>query len=330
VNIENRIALNKQTRKIQPYSVSDGEYVTLVEFSLEAARLLDRSYRPTFVWSEKTTERFPNESEITRFNLGEKPAVIEIIHRKAYEPGVDVHAEDDISLVCNGLPEDVILKLHVLRRHPNPRFIEMCVSGPQTEVEAIVEEFENRFRNEHIPEEKQLEYFLRTAKAASAVHAWRAAELNAQQVFKHDSNNPAALMYLGIAKAAQGYEPEGENQLLASLTLDPKNAEAYYNLGLIVMEQARCIFASEAFKKGLTIDSTNHSLLYRLGQALERLGNLNEAIETYHRALDHRPNPKERWVPIESDFTEETKESIRRVQSAIRNSQSHSDLECAD
>ncbi|MGY5853776.1 MAG: hypothetical protein RTU92_09440 [Candidatus Thorarchaeota archaeon] len=41
-----RFTLIQQTWKIQPYSASDDDYVILVEFALEAAQLLDRSYKP--------------------------------------------------------------------------------------------------------------------------------------------------------------------------------------------------------------------------------------------------------------------------------------------
>jgi tetratricopeptide (TPR) repeat protein len=322
--IHNRITLNQQTRRIQPYSVSDGEYVTLVEFVLEAARTLDLSFNPTRVWSERSTEYIPNESEITRFSLGEKPLLVEIIYRKLYEHGVDPHQEDT-AVVCKGLKEGLSLELCTVRSQSKPRFIEIRVSGPQSELDLILKEFERRFRDEHIPQEKQPEYFLRIAEAATSVGAWRVVELNAQEVFKYDPNSTMALMYLGVARAEQGFEPEGENQLLASLTLDPRNAQAYYHLGLIVMRQGRCILASNAFRKGLTLDPSSHPLHYRLGQALERLGNLDEALESYGQALRYRPEIGQEWVHIESDFTKQAIESIDRVKVGITNLQSCND-----
>jgi tetratricopeptide (TPR) repeat protein len=306
--------------------VLDGEYVTLVEFVLEAARTLDLSFNPKRVWSEKSTECIPNESETTRFSLGEKPFLVEIIYRKSYRHGVDSH-EEDTAVVCQGLKEGLSLELCTVRSHSEPRFIEIRVSGNQSDLDLVLKEFEKRFRNEHIPHEKQPEYSLRIAEAASLIGAWRIAELNAQEVFKYDPNNTVALMYLGVAGAEQGFEPEGENQLLASLTLDPKNAQAYYYLGVIVMRQARCILASNAFQKGLTINPTSHPLHYRLGQALERLGNLDEALESYNQALRYRPDMSKGWVHIESDFTKEAMESIDRVKAGIASPQSCNDAQ---
>jgi tetratricopeptide (TPR) repeat protein len=322
--------LSEKTKRIQPYSVSDGEYVTLVEFALEAVRFLDRSYKPQNIWSERAIKCIPSESETTQFNLGEESIHVEVIYRIGYEPGTDIHVEDEVSVICMGLPIGTGLKLRVLRQDPNPRFIEIEVSGSQHGVEMILREFGNRFGSEHIPEEKHLEYLLRSAKAASAIGAWRMTESCAQRALQHDQNNPEALMYLGAAKAAQGFEPEGENQLLASLVFNPSNAETYYNLGLIVMKQGRCILASEAFKRSLAIESNNHAFLYRLGQSLERLGDLEGALKMYQQAIQHHPDPELSWIHLGLDLLEEIEESIQRVQSAIRDSSQSENIPCAD
>lgn len=139
--------------------------------------------------------------------------------------------------------------------------------------------------------------------------AWRTADLKIHEYLKHEPNDPDAMMYLGISRAAQGFEPEGEHLLLASLTFNPRNKEAYYHLGIIVMEQGRCILASEAFRKGLSIDSTSHALLYQLGRALERLNNIEESLDAYQQALNHGPNIEKSG----DDFTSETKKAIKRL-----------------
>jgi aspartate beta-hydroxylase len=138
---------------------------------------------------------------------------------------------------------------------------------------------------------------------------WRAADTRIHEYLKHEPNDPDALMYLGVSKAAQGYEPEGEHHILASLTFNPRNKTAYYYLGIIVLEQGRCILASEAFKKGLSIDPTNHALQYQLGRALERLGNSEEALDAYRQSLSYSPDRD----LSDNDFSAKSKEAIRRL-----------------
>ncbi len=164
--------------------------------------------------------------------------------------------------------------------------------------------------------EEELSRLISSMRDAIGIQAWRSADLTAREVLKHKPNDPDALMYLGVARAAQGYEPEGEHHLLASLTFNPHNKDAYYHLGLIVLEQGRCILASEAFRKGQSIDPTNHRLLYQLGRALERLGNLDEALGAFQQALQYGPDPE----LAEIDFTIESEKAIIRIQSAIRDS----------
>ncbi|MFW9918556.1 MAG: tetratricopeptide repeat protein [Candidatus Thorarchaeota archaeon] len=137
---------------------------------------------------------------------------------------------------------------------------------------------------------------------------WRLAEQKATKLLDQNPSGPEALMYLGITRAAQGFEPEGETLLLASLTLDSKNKEAYYNLGLIVMNQGRYLLATDAFQHGLSLDPTNHALLYQLGRALERLCRDEEALDMLEKALLHPPDD-------ELDFTNESKDAIKRIQS---------------
>ncbi|TFG27025.1 tetratricopeptide repeat protein [Candidatus Thorarchaeota archaeon] len=322
--------MKEQTLKIQPYHSSDGEYVTLVEFAIEAARVLDQTYNPKTEWSERVNECVPYEYEISRFSFGEEPQIIRIIHKMGYEPKYGGHAEDDVFIVCEGLPEDMKLELRVLRFYYDPRFIEIHVKGPDKEVENVLQGFDEHFNVEHIPDENEIRRTLQTARAALVVHAWRAAELNAQYILKHEPYNAIATMYLGIARAAQGFEPEGENLLLASLTLNPRNVDAYYNLGLIVLDQGRCIFASDVFKKGLSLDPENHPLHYHLGKTLERLGKLGEALESYQMAVKHSPNPDQIWGYTGKDFTLEARESVSRLQEVIETGKLEDKDECEE
>ncbi len=320
----------EQIKRIQPFSASDGEYAILVEFAIQAAKFLDPTFKPLESWSERVREDVPGEQDTVSFYYGEEHAIVSILYRKGYEPNARIHAEDEVIVTCRGLPEGMKIELRVARFNTDSRFIEMSVAGPEKPVNIILEGFEKQFNTNHIPEERNIEYTLRNARAAMQIHAWRVVELNAQKALNCEPYNSDAMMFLGIAKAFQGYEPEGENLLLTSLTLNPRNVDAYYNLGLIVLNQGRCILASDAFKKGLSIEPTYHPLHYQLGRALERLGELSKALEAYQGALKHRPIPEEVWQYSGNDFTTATIESITRINEAIQTNQIKTEEQCSE
>ena len=149
-----------------------------------------------------------------------------------------------------------------------------------------------------------------TIKDSIRKKQWHSADNKIYDYLKYVPNDPDALMYLGVSKAAQGYEPEGEHHILASLTFNPRNMLAYYHLGVIVLEQGRCILASEAFQRGLSIGPENQALLYQLGRALERLGKYEEAIDAYQQSINSQLDKE----LTEEDFSERSQEAIKRLQ----------------
>lgn len=159
--------------------------------------------------------------------------------------------------------------------------------------------------------ETEILQWMEKIQAAVRQREWRDVEKLSLLILDKNQNHPETMMYLGIARAAQGFEPEGENLLLASLTLNPNNKEAYYNLGVIVLNQGRCLLAEDAFRHGLKLDPLNHALNYQLGCVLERLCRDNEAIEAFQRALDNQPNEDE------PDFKREAATGIERIQAKI-------------
>jgi len=62
-----------------------------------------------------------------------------------YESRAYGHAVDDVSVICNGLPQRMHLELQVLRDYSNPRFIEIQATGPEEAISLILERFQNRF-----------------------------------------------------------------------------------------------------------------------------------------------------------------------------------------
>ncbi|TFG26828.1 hypothetical protein EU527_19270 [Candidatus Thorarchaeota archaeon] len=101
------------------------------------------------------------------------------------------------------------LKLRILRFYHDSRFIEINVKGPEIEVEKILQGFDERFNVKHIPDEIEIRITLQPTKIAIVNQDWRVAELNAGNILKPDQYDVIATICLGIARAAQGFEPEG-------------------------------------------------------------------------------------------------------------------------
>ncbi|MFW9955417.1 MAG: tetratricopeptide repeat protein, partial [Candidatus Thorarchaeota archaeon] len=307
-----------RTKTIHPYEASDGEYLTLVEFSLNAAHLLHPDFIPTSSWSEKEQEGVQDEWSKTRFYFGNEVKNIEVLHKMHRGVKEPDRPEDEVFVRCNGLPAGLTFELEAQRRHREQRSVEIRVEGPEEKVDRILDEFELQFGKDETSDSPDLSKALKTARAAAKVHAWRAVEINALDALDKNPNHAEAQMYLGMSLAAQGYEPEGENLLLASLTLEPKNPDAYYNLGVLVMQQGRCMLATDSFRHGLRYHPESHALHFQLGRALERLGNLEEAQEAYQNAIGYSLQSSRTWGYVSRDFTEEAKDGLRRVQDAMR------------
>ena len=52
------------------------------------------------------------------------------------------------------------------------------------------------------------------------------------------------------------------------------------------------------FRGALQFDNQNYSLWNKLGATLAHLGRVDEAIESYHRALELKPNFVRVWVNL--------------------------------
>ncbi len=160
--------------------------------------------------------------------------------------------------------------------------------------------------------DSRLELYFDEIYRASQKEEWRIVEQKARAVLEAEAHHPKAMMFLGLARAGQGFEPEGENLILASLTLDSRNVEGYYYLGVLVLDQGRSLLAIDAFLHGIRIAPTSHPLHYQLGRAYERSGRHDEALSAYARAVDLISSSSEdalAWL----DFSAEAKEAIVRL-----------------
>jgi tetratricopeptide (TPR) repeat protein len=79
-------------------------------------------------------------------------------------------------------------------------------------------------------------------------------------------------------------------QHLRSLTVNPQNADAHYQLGLIHLKRRNIDAARRYFENALKIDGTDPEYHYCLGQACELAGDWGKALEQYEAT--YRLNPE--------------------------------------
>jgi Flp pilus assembly protein TadD len=108
-----------------------------------------------------------------------------------------------------------------------------------------------------------------------------------------EPKNGEVLGNLGAALGAMGRYVEAEDALRAAHRLDPSNLEIRANLGILyfrkgLYEQAETELATVCAK-----DPDNGAALFYRGEALNRLGRVEEAIEVLSRSVELAPgNPR--------------------------------------
>ena len=298
--------------RIKPYYGIGGEYIFQADFILKAARTIDSEFNPPLEWSDHELERIPHKRDVIHFKMGDSKRGIEVTRKIEYEPISATHALDEVIVESYGLSDEREIRLTMHLSSNDQEYIELQFHGNEEEFQQILEGFRLVFEE---PDEDQKQ--LGVCKKATKLGAWRAVEFNALEYLKSNPNDPEALMYLGIARGEQGFEPEGENLLLTSLTFNPNNHHAYYHLGLLVMKQGRKILASNCFNKGLEYKPEHHSLLYHLGRAHELMNSNEDAIRMYEKALENIPINEDPWADSIDDFSDEARIAIMRIQQKL-------------
>ncbi|MFX0108228.1 MAG: tetratricopeptide repeat protein [Candidatus Hodarchaeota archaeon] len=298
--------------RIEPFEAEDGEYVNLVHFAILAGKVLWSGFKPTPEWSERVTERTPGEWSKTQFIYGNLEMNVEVTHKTGYNPSTCNQIADDLCIICHGLADGINLEMHATRLSGNQRSLELRVAGSEEAVSKVIEYFNLCFQSSIVPE-SEMQRLHKSASNAFNIHAWRVVERYALRMLELEPHDPTALMFLGVARAEQGYEPEGEHLLLSALTFNSRHLDSYYNLGRLVLKQGRYILASNLFKRGLDINSKHHSMNFHLGQALERLGLYDEAAYYYESTIESSPNEIGNSDFLIEDYTKEASDSLTRL-----------------
>ena len=125
------------------------------------------------------------------------------------------------------------------------------------------------------------------------------AEKLAVSITKEFPKHPFSWKVLAAALKQNGRIDESLVASQKSVQLDPKDAEAYYNLGIVMQELGRLDEAEAIYKKAITL-KPDHKAYNNLGIVMQELGRLDEAEASYKKAITLKPDfiqaIKNRWL----------------------------------
>ena len=125
------------------------------------------------------------------------------------------------------------------------------------------------------------------------------AEKLAVSITKDFPKHPFSWKVLAAALKQSGRVDESIVASQKSVQLDPQDAEAHYNLGIVMQELERLDEAEESYKKALTL-KPDHKAYNNLGIVMQELGKLDEAEESYKKAITLKPDfiqaIRNRWL----------------------------------
>jgi Flp pilus assembly protein TadD len=101
--------------------------------------------------------------------------------------------------------------------------------------------------------------------------------------------NPDAKYSLAVQLADEGEKREAARLYGEALAVKPDYAEAWLNLGTILMEWNQATEAESAFSRAAAIDPEDADALVNLGNILAARDDLGEALELYRRAFLLKP-----------------------------------------
>jgi tetratricopeptide (TPR) repeat protein len=90
--------------------------------------------------------------------------------------------------------------------------------------------------------------------------------------------------FFGSQRSRQAFK-----QNLEAATLNPADASAHYNLGLIYQQRGEFDAAAAAFQRAVEIDPREVDAHYQLGRIAREQGRLNEAIQSFERVVQLEP-----------------------------------------
>ncbi len=145
------------------------------------------------------------------------------------------------------------------------------------------------------PSQKQLNDLLKYYQTKQYDNAEKLAKSITERFPKH----PFSWKVLAAALKQNGKISESLVAGQKSVQLDPQDAEAYYNLGIVMQELGRLDDAEATYKKAITL-KPDHKTYNNLGIVMQELGRLDEAEAIYKKAITLKPDflqaIKNKWL----------------------------------
>lgn len=146
---------------------------------------------------------------------------------------------------------------------------------------------------------------LRALDISAATHLERGVQLEqvgriedaiaeTEKALELDPSLAKAHLNLLILYAKTGKTEQAVEHYKALLALDPEEfPDAYYNYGVLLVEEGKLDEAEKAFRKTLAIAPSNDAAHNNLGYLLEREGKLEEAAIEYKKAIEANPGSRQ-------------------------------------
>jgi tetratricopeptide (TPR) repeat protein len=127
---------------------------------------------------------------------------------------------------------------------------------------------------------------IRLARAYGRLTAYAEAEAILQRALKLEPRNAEAHCEMGIVLAKRGVCASAIEELRRALDLDPELARGYYHLGVCYNQLDRLDEAVEALKRAIALDPESDRACYHLGIVYDRLAMGGDARAMYRRSRE--------------------------------------------
>ncbi len=115
------------------------------------------------------------------------------------------------------------------------------------------------------------------------------AEAHYRRALDIDPGHPGALYYLANITYADGRAQLAKELILELLQGEPNDAEAWHLLGMIAASEEHLALAVDHFTKAVTIQPAFAPTYFSRGNALRKLGDIDNALENFQRAAALNP-----------------------------------------
>src|SRR5438445_3230686 len=105
----------------------------------------------------------------------------------------------------------------------------------------------------------------------------------------HEQNESIEVMSKGVEAGRQKLFDSAIRDLKQATVIDPSNAAAYYNMGIIYKDMRKWTDAADAFSAWLRLDPESPALHYELGNSLFEQGKVTDAMGEFEKALKIDP-----------------------------------------